>query len=78
MTEENNLLVIPNDHNKNYKTISLLCVLDPDLSWKAKGIHNYLITRPSNWAIRKADLEKRSLESKGKLDAGINELIKKR
>ena len=36
MTEENNLLVILNDHNKNYKTISLLCVQDPELSWRAK------------------------------------------
>jgi hypothetical protein len=72
---ENNLIVFRNDHNKNYKTINLSCVQDKELSWKAKGIHNYFITRPNKWKINIEDLTKRSTDGTTKLYSGINELI---
>ena len=72
---ENNLIIIRADHEKNYKVIDLTCVQDEKLSWKAKGIFNYLITRPPFWEIHTSDLIERSNDGKSSLYSGIKELI---
>lgn len=64
------------DHNKNYKTVSLKCVEDNTLSWKAKAIHLYLISRPPNWVTRASDLKSRSTDGHTSYTSGINELIR--
>ena len=33
---------------------------NPKLSWKAKGILAYLLSRPDNWVVRLGDLVKHS------------------
>lgn len=73
--DNNNLIVIRADHKKNYKIINLTCVNDQRLSWKAKGIFNYLITRPPFWEIHTSDLIERSNDGKSSLYSGIKELI---
>ena len=75
-SENTNLLVFRTEHNKNYKTINLTCVQDKKLSWKAKGLHNYLITRPPNWEISIGSLTQQSTNGIDSLYAGIRELIK--
>lgn len=75
MIENNNLITIRNKKNENFKTISLENVQDKELSWKAKGIHNYLITRPDGWVVNQSDLCGRSLDGQESLRSGINELI---
>lgn len=74
--DECNLIVIRAEHNKNYKTIDLTCVNDPRLSWKAKGIFNYLTTRPPLWQSKMHDLINKSPEGMSALNSGIKELIK--
>lgn len=77
MKKESNLIIVRSKHIGNFKKISLLCVQDSELSWRAKGIHNYFVTRPDGWIIRETDLEQRSKDSKGRLDSGISELVSK-
>jgi len=72
---ENNLIIIRADHEKNYKVIDLTCVQDEKLSWKAKGIFNYFVTRPPYWSIKIADLFKKSKDGMNSLNSGIKELI---
>ena len=72
---ENNLIIIRADHEKNYKVIDLTCVQDEKLSWKAKGIFNYFVTRPLHWSIKIADLFKKSKDGMNSLNSGIKELI---
>jgi hypothetical protein len=74
--DECNLIVIRAEHNKNFKTIDLTCVNDPRLSWKAKGIFNYLTTRPPLWQSKMHDLINKSPEGMSALNSGIKELIK--
>jgi hypothetical protein len=75
MDQTNNLVVCRTDHNKNYKIIDTTCIEDKRLSWKAKAIHNYLVTRPEDWEINTKDLEGRSIDGVSSLRAGIDELI---
>ena len=75
-SENTNLLVFRTEHNKNYKTINLTCVQDKKLSWKAKGLHNYLITRPPSWEISIGSLTQQSTNGIDSLYTGIRELIK--
>lgn len=46
-----------------------------DLSWKAKGILAYLLSRPDNWTVRLGDLVKRSTDGTHAIRAAIKELI---
>lgn len=75
MSENTNLFVIKTNRNKNYSLINLNCVQDKNLSWKAKGIHSYFITRPNNWEIKTKDLFGRSTNGIKSLYSGVNELI---
>lgn len=70
-----NLLILRAEHDKNFKIINLVCTQDKRLSWKAKGIHNYLITRPPYWEISVHSLEQQSTNGRDSLYSGIKELI---
>lgn len=72
---DNNLVSFMAIHNQRYKTINLSCVENKKLTWKAKGIHNYFITRPHGWTINKNDLIGRSTDGETSLKSGIRELI---
>lgn len=49
---------------------------NPALSWKAKGILTYLLSRPDNWVVRLGDLVKRSPDGVFAVRGAIKELIK--
>lgn len=49
---------------------------NPVLSWKAKGILAYLLSRPDNWTVRLGDLVKRSPDGVHAVRGAINELKK--
>ena len=48
---------------------------DPELSWKAKGILGYLLSRPHDWRVREADIIKRATGGREAVRNGIKELI---
>jgi hypothetical protein len=49
-----------------------------DLSWKAKGLLGYLLSRPDNWRIIVADLVKQSTDGRDAVYTGLKELINAR
>lgn len=48
----------------------------PTLSWKAKGIMLYLLSRPNDWIVRMTDLIKRSTDGAKSTRTGIHELLR--
>jgi hypothetical protein len=68
------LIQIKVHKNKCYTTIGLKAVEDPRLSWKAKGLHLYLYSRPSGWQIRYTDLLRRSRDGKCSLQRAVEDL----
>lgn len=60
---------------ERFKTIDLTAIdSDPRLSWKAKGLHTYLMSRPPNWEFYYADLLKRASDKRGAIKSGLKEL----
>jgi hypothetical protein len=49
---------------------------NPALSWRAKGVLTYLVSRPDNWIVRLGDLVKRSPEGVYAVRAALKELTK--
>ena len=49
---------------------------DKRLSWKAKGLLLYLISKPDDWQIFLADLMKRSTDKRTAVSNGLEELEK--
>lgn len=47
---------------------------NPALSWKAKGMLAYLLSRPDNWVVRFSDLVKRSPDGGHTVRAALKEL----
>jgi hypothetical protein len=70
------LISVSNDPQKSYyRTINLFSILDTSLSWKAKGLHVYMKTRPDNWVIRMEDLFVRAADGESAVRSGLAELI---
>jgi hypothetical protein len=51
-------------------------VNDQELSWKAKGILVYLLSKPDDWKVIEKDIIKQSKDSRDSVRSGISELIK--
>lgn len=48
---------------------------DEKISWKAKGILAYLLSKPDDWVTYAKDIEKRSTDGRDSVNSGIKELI---
>jgi hypothetical protein len=48
---------------------------DTSISWKAKGLMGYLLSRPDNWTVRMGDLAKRSKDGLSATRSTVDELI---
>ena len=48
---------------------------DTGLSWKAKGIYTYLMSRSGNWEVRATDLINKSSDGATSLRSGMKELV---
>jgi hypothetical protein len=64
------------DKNNPYVMMDKRPIENPQLSWKAKGILAYLLSRPDDWEIWIEDLINRSTDGKDSVRAGIAELRK--
>lgn len=58
----------------NYVVIDKTTLNNRELSWKAKGLHSYLMGLPDNWKVQEADLVKRSKDGKESTRSAIKEL----
>ena len=75
----NNLVLIkPNTSDQYYKTINLSSLLDVTLSFKAKGLHNYIMTRPDNWVLKMKHLFHVSSDGEASVRSAIKELVDKK
>ncbi|KQS19234.1 hypothetical protein ASF99_04935 [Exiguobacterium sp. Leaf187] len=58
----------------NYVVLDKTLLNDKTLSWKAKGLHSYLMGLPDDWKVREVDLIKRSKDGKESTRSAIKEL----
>ncbi len=60
---------------QDYTVISNKFLNDDDLSWKAKGMLAWLLSRPNEWQIYLKDMQKRSKDGRDSTANGLSELI---
>ena len=65
------------DRSNPYVMLNKTCLCDEKLSWKAKGLHSYLLSLPDDWKIYIEDLKNRSKDGRDSTTSAINELMKK-
>ena len=68
--------IIRVEHSKEnpYVLMDRRVAENPDLSWKAKGLMAYLLSRPDDWTIQILDLIKRSKDGAHAVRSGLAEL----
>ena len=60
--------------NENYSTINNTGLNDCNLSFKAKGILAYLLSKPDDWKCQVSDLIKKSTDGRDSVYGGLKEL----
>lgn len=60
--------------DRNYSVISNIMVEDERLSWAARGILTYLLSKPNSWQVRTRDLIQRSPAGEDKVRRLLKEL----
>jgi len=68
------MTILRAEKNVNYTCINNTIVKDPRLSWKAKGIWLYAMSRPNNWTFYLADLINQSTDGRDAVQSGLKEL----
>lgn len=63
-------------HNKNYSVINNTILSDKSLSWRAKGIWTYAMSRPDDWEFSISHLSTVSKEGEDAVYSAIKELQK--
>ena len=61
--------------NKDFSVICNTFLRDERLSWKAKGVLAYLLSKPDDWEVKVVDLIKRSRDGREAVYSAINELL---
>ena len=69
--------VYRSSHRKNYTVIGNQLIAKPDLSWKAKGVLIYLLSKPEDWITRLGDIVKHSTDGRASVLSGLKELKQK-
>lgn len=57
-----------------YVQVDKFCLSDDRISWKAKGLLVYLLSKPDGWKVRVGDLIKRSSDGRDSCYSGLKEL----
>ena len=71
----NTMIRVDKKHNP-FVMLDKRFIDDDNLSWKAKGLLAYLLSKPDDWTIYVTDLIKHSKSKKDATNSGINELVK--
>ncbi|UXR72336.1 MULTISPECIES: conserved phage C-terminal domain-containing protein [unclassified Staphylococcus] len=58
----------------NFVTVHKNFITDASLSWKAKGILLYLLSRPDDWQVYEIELQKHALDGRDSVRSGMKEL----
>lgn len=73
---DKSIIRVRKDRDNPYTMINTRFLSDDRMSWKAKGLLTYLLSKPDNWQVRVTDLIKRSPDGKTAVYSGLNELKK--
>ncbi|MFI2857528.1 helix-turn-helix domain-containing protein [Paenibacillus sp. JSM ZJ436] len=74
MTKPSGGIVRVQKRDSGYAIIDPYFLSDERLSWKAKGLLGYLLSKPSNWRVYVSDLVKRSKDGKDAVYSALKEL----
>lgn len=73
---EQNTIIRTNKRENPYVMIDKFGLNDDRLSWKAKGLLAYLLSKPDDWQIYERELIKRSKDGRDAVRTGMRELEK--
>lgn len=59
----------------NFTTVHNNLILDEKLSWKAKGLLIYMLSRPAGWKYKSAEIAKNSTDGRDSVRNGLKELV---
>ncbi len=59
----------------NFTILNNTCIRDPRLTARAKGMHTYLMSLPSNWRLYKTELVKHFKDGIDSINSAIKELV---
>lgn len=62
------------EKNNNYVTMNRTSLKDERLSWKAKGLHAYMLSMPDDWEFYDTELERHAKDGRDALKSAIKEL----
>lgn len=74
MTKPSGGIVRVSKRDSGYTILDPYFLSDDRLTWKAKGLLAYLLSKPSNWRVYIADLVKRSKDGRDAVYSAIKEL----
>lgn len=66
---------ISKDKNNPYVIVNKGFVNDASLSWKAKGVLLYLLSKPDDWQVYESDIVKHSTDGRDSVRTALSELI---
>jgi hypothetical protein len=76
MAQDKTIIRVQKNKENPYVMLNKTFIEDERLSWKAKGLMTYFLSKPDDWKIMMCDLVKRSVDGRVSVASGINELIK--
>lgn len=74
-TKVQTIFRIAKDKNNPFVMLDKRPLEDDRLSWKAKGIWAYLMSKPDDWEVRLEDIVKRAKDGDAAVRSGIDELV---
>ena len=60
---------------ENFTTIHNNLILDESISWKAKGILIYMLSKPAGWKYKSSEIAKNSTDGRDSVRNGLKELV---
>lgn len=76
MQEKTNTIIRTSKRENPYVMIDKYGLNDERLSWKAKGLLAYLLSKPDDWQVYESDLIKRAADGRDSVRTGLRELEK--
>jgi hypothetical protein len=76
MSAQQNIIRVEHNKDNPYVVMNKTGLNDPRLSFKAKGILSYLLSKPDDWQVYVSHLATQAADGKGAVRSGIKELIK--
>lgn len=71
-----NKFITNKDKQNPYVMLNKTPLSDERISWRAKGIWAYLLSKPDGWKVREQDLMNKSTEGRDAVRTAIDELVK--